>query len=245
MDRLTQSLVDAHICVSQDVAAFSKSNGGLNPDRVHGIPNGVTVERVANARPANLSVLGISADSKIMLFVGRLDPQKDPLWLMNAFPAVLKKMADVHLIFAGQGPLELEMRQTIAKMHLQQKAHILGFRTDIPELLKSASVLVLPSHWEGMPNVVLEAFAAGIPVAATPVEGVSELVSHNRTGLLVRSKDANEFAELIAGLLSDPTRAARMGHSAQSLVSEKFTWEKMCESYVEIYRKLLAERQRE
>jgi glycosyltransferase involved in cell wall biosynthesis len=239
-DRLTQSLVDAHICVSRDVADFSIRRGGLNASRVHVIANGVDGERFAKAAPADLAPLGIPKGAKIILFAGRLDPQKDPLWLLNSFSAIHRRIEDVHLLFAGQGPLEPVIKKTIGQLGLENRVHLLGWRADVPELLKSADVLVLPSKWEGMPNIVLEAFAAGLPVVAAEVEGIRDLVRDNETGWVVKSRDPDALIEPISRILEDPHFAVSLGQSAQALVFKKFTWEENTRSYAEIYQQLLS-----
>jgi glycosyltransferase involved in cell wall biosynthesis len=239
LDRITQSLVDVHVCVSQGVAEYSTAAGGLCASRVRIIPNGVEAERFANAPPADLSLLGIPGDSPCVVFVGRLDPQKDPLWLLEVFPRLQQEISGVHLVFVGQGPLESRLRDQIQQRHLESFVHVLGWRVDIPDILKSAHVLALPSRWEGMPNIVLEAFASGLPVVATAVEGVSELITPGETGFLFPSQDSEQFVRSVAAILGNPALKTKMGQEAQALVANKFTWEINCQSYANLYRELL------
>ncbi|MSR60335.1 MAG: glycosyltransferase, partial [Planctomycetaceae bacterium] len=103
-----------------------------------------------------------------------------------------------------------------------------------------ASGLVLPSLWEGMPNVVLEAMAAGLPVVATQVEGVDELVLPQKTGLIVAPHSAESLADGIETLLEDPQRAAIMGQAAQDRARTAFSWEKTVAEYDALYSRLLA-----
>ncbi len=239
-ERMTQSWVKAHVCVSRDVAAFSIEKGKLNPARVHVIPNGVDANRFLKAEPADLTALGIPASSQTILFVGRLDPQKDPLWLLDAFPKVQARLADVHLAYVGRGILESRLADEIERRNLNGFVHVLGWRGDVPQLLKAADVLVLPSRWEGLPNVVLEAFAAGIPVVASAVEGISELIADRKTGLVVPSRDADELASRIVEVLTDRPLKFALEQSAQTLVLKRFTWDANCKVYQELYENLLA-----
>jgi starch synthase (maltosyl-transferring) len=186
--------------------------------------------------------LNIPPGSKVLLFVGRLDPQKDPLRLLNTVPILRKTFPGLHLLFVGDGILKSELHEAIRRQGLEGCVHILGWRADVPSLLKAADALVLCSLWEGMPNVVLEAFAAGILVVATQVEGVSELIVHRETGLLVGSGTSEDLTRTLLEALQDPAGSTKMGSRAQNLVKERFTWEKMAKTYTELYQSLLANR---
>ncbi len=239
-DRFTERWVAAHVCVSRDVARFSIEQGGLDAARVHVISNGVDADRFANAQPADLSSVGIPNGAKLMLVVGRLDSQKDPLWLLEAFPKVQARVRNVHLAYAGRGPLQARLEEEIERRNLAGFVHVLGWRRDVPELLKTADVLVLPSRWEGLPNVVLEAFAAGTPVVATAVEGIAELIADGQTGLVVWSRDSDELAGRVVEILTNLALRSAVSASAQTLVCERFTWESNCEAYAGLYENLLA-----
>ena len=239
IDRITQSWVKAHVCVSQDVADFSIERGGLNPDRVHAIPNGVNFARFANAEPADLKQFGIPSGSKTLLFVGRLDEQKDPLWLWDAFEIIQSQMADVHLIFVGRGLLESQLKKRIESSPIASRGHLLGRREDVPELLKAADILVLPSRWEGMPNIVLEAAATGTPVVTADVEGVSEILTDGVTGRIVTSRSPRDLAEAVTQLLEQTDARIRMGRLAQGIVSERFKMIDTCARYQQLYSKLI------
>lgn len=238
IDRLTERFVQAHVGVSQAVSDFSIKKGGLNRELMHTIPNGVDLNRFAQAHKADLSSYGIPAEAPTVLFVGRLDPQKDPLLLLDAFPEVQSRVDRVHLIYVGEGELEQELRSRISHRSLESQVHLLGWRADVPELLKSADLLVLPSRWEGMPNVVLEAFASGTPVVATCVEGIPELVTDGKTGWILRSRNPNELANRIVETLIDSSRRSEMGRRAQDIVSKEFTWEANCKAYCRLYQNL-------
>ncbi len=241
-ERITQSLVDAQVCVSRDVADFSITKGGLKPSRVHVIPNGVDVSRFESAVATDLSVLNIAPGSQVILSVGRLDPQKDPLLLLETFSILRSSIPDLHLIYAGDGILKTELLEAITQKSLEKFVHVLGWRSDVPGLLKAADVLVLCSRWEGMPNIVLEAFAAGTPVVATKVEGISDLIVHRQTGLLIPSRNPDELAALVFEVLKDSALRSKTKHLSQSLVREKFTWERTVRDYVKLYQSLLETR---
>jgi glycosyltransferase involved in cell wall biosynthesis len=141
----------------------------------------------------------------------------------------------------GEGPEQTAIARAIGEQGLTERIHLSGWRADIPELLAAGYALVLSSHWEGLPNVILEAMAAGRPVAATQVEGAAELVVAGRTGLLVSRQSPQSLAAALESLLADPTRAATMGQAGRERVAAEFSWEKMVARYVELYQTLLAE----
>jgi glycosyltransferase involved in cell wall biosynthesis len=238
-DRLTQSLVQAHVAVSKDVAEFSTKTGGLKSARMHIIYNGVDVNRFESAKPADLSLLNIPTESQILLFVGRLDPQKDPLFLLDAFAVVRSSLPELHLVYVGDGILKSKLMEAMQTRSLMNCVHVLGWRADVPELLKTADGLALCSRWEGMPNVVLEAFAAGTPVVAVPAEGVSELIVDGETGFIVSPRDAGALAAAIRTVFQNDSLRLRIAQNAQTLVREKFTWDEAAASYMTLYERLL------
>jgi glycosyltransferase involved in cell wall biosynthesis len=122
---------------------------------------------------------------------------------------------------------------------LRERVHFAGRRSDVANIMRAATCLALPSRWEGMPNVVLEAMAAGLPVVATRVEGTSELITDGETGMLMSSHSSDELATRLAALLSDPVRRQAFASAAQSLVSERFAWDAVVAEYTRVYRRLL------
>ncbi len=235
LDRWTDRLVDRHVCVSRAVAEFSATAGGLPRRKLVVIPNGVDAERFAAARPADLTEFGIPAGSRTILFVGRLDPQKDPLRLLAAFRLVAEHAADAHLLVVGDGVLGDELRRRAAD---EPRVRFAGWREDVPELMAAAACLALPSRWEGMPNVVLEAMAAGLPVVAAPAEGVAELLEGRPTGRIVRSEGAEPFADAIRSLLDSPTGTDAVVES-QLHVFQEHAFSGVVGRYESLYRDLL------
>ena len=239
LDRRSEHLVDAHICVSQGVADYSINVGKLNPAKIRVIPNGVDYERFANAQPADLSEFGIAVDHKTVLCVGRLDPQKGVMALLDAFATLSKQMPDTHLLFAGEGPLRAKAEAFVRHAGLQNRVHLAGRRADVAELMQAADCLVLASRWEGMPNVVLEAMSAGLPAVTTPVEGVDELIRDKVTGRILKGDDP---ATLLAGIretLEDGTPSLAWAKAAQEVVEKDFTWERVASEYDAVFRQAI------
>jgi glycosyltransferase involved in cell wall biosynthesis len=259
LDRWTDRLVDRHVCVSRSVAEFSIQESKLDPAKVVVIPNGVDVERFRNAIPADLARFGIPAEAEVLIAVGRLDAQKDPHLLLDGFEMARRSRPALHLLLVGHGRLESELKARVAAASLEDVIHFAGWQPDIAELMKASDVFALTSRWEGMPNVVLEAGAAGLPVVATRVEGVEEILDHGKTGTLIEPGDAFALADAIVSALADasdesgclastasrvvkePHNVAReMADTLQLLIAERFTWGSVVAEYDRLYADLLA-----
>lgn len=240
IDRATDWMVDGHICVSRDVAAFSTGKGRLPAAKIHVIPNGVDAAQFAQAVPADLTPFGIPKGSRTVLFVGRLDQQKGPFVLLEAVKDLLPTHADVHVLFVGDGPQREKLHAWAREKKLDARVHFVGRRHDVPSLLRSAALFVLPSLWEGLPNVVLEAMAAGVPVIASGVEGIGELIEHEKTGLVVTPDSPSRLAAAMRWCLENPEAAQRMATEAQHHVISQFTWDHVTSQYEQIYSQLLA-----
>jgi glycosyltransferase involved in cell wall biosynthesis len=117
--------------------------------------------------------------------------------------------------------------------------HLAGRRRDVPELMRAATLLVLPSLWEGMPNVVLEAMAAGLPVIASDVEGVRELLGNDMRGIVFSAGSVDDLRAGLVGMLRDPGLRNRVAIESQEFVRSYFTAEAMLSKYVRLYRQLL------
>ena len=239
IDRWTDFLVDRHVCVSQSVADYSVLDGGLKSKKVMAINNGVDGTVIANSSPADLTRFGVPSDATVALFVGRLDPQKAPDVLLKSMQQVVRRHPQTHLLLVGDGVLAEPMRQLVTSLSLNENVHFAGRQSNVAGLMKAADLFVLPSLWEGLPNVVLEAMAAGLPVVATAVDGTCEVVTHEQNGLLVPPGVVDELTTTICRVFDDPNAAEQMANAAQVYVTEHFTWERCIASYSRLYRELL------
>jgi glycosyltransferase involved in cell wall biosynthesis len=238
-DRLTQRLVTRNVCVSQSVANFSTAHGGIHPEKITVIPNGVDIDCYADARPADLEPLGIPPGSRTILCVGRLHPQKGQRLLLEAAAPLFTADPELHILLVGNGPLHAELDALIDDRQWRRHVHLAGRRRDVPELMRAATLLVLPSLWEGMPNVVLEAMAAGLPVIASDVEGVRELLGNDMRGIVFSAGSVDDLRAGLVGMLRDPGLRNRVAIESQEFVRSYFTSEAMLSKYVRLYRQLL------
>ncbi|MGE3315740.1 MAG: glycosyltransferase [Planctomycetaceae bacterium] len=239
IDRATDWMVDRHVCVSRGVEQFSIERGKLRPEKLVVIPNGVDTDLYAAAAPADLAQFGIPNESETVLFVGRLDPQKAPEIVVEAARRLIPMNDRLHFLFVGEGPQRATLIAEIKRNGLEHRVHLAGRRSDVASIMKACTCLVLPSRWEGMPNVVLESMAAGLPVIATKVEGISELIAEGETGVLVSSPSGESLAEAITSLTRSPERMKAVAERAQTLMRERFAWDQVVSAHDDLYRRLL------
>lgn len=237
-DRMTDRLVDRHVCVSRAVAHYTSTVGGLSPEKIVVIPNAVDAVRFSGAVPADLSEFGFPAQAKVVLFVGRLHPQKDPVRLLSAFRRLSARHDDIRLLIVGTGPLEGELK--LRSADLGPSVVFAGQREDVPALMKVSACLALPSRWEGMPNVVLEAIAAGVPVVATDVEGISEVLLDG-LGTIVLGSRAVDFAAALEEAVYGSSHPFEIRVMSQGIVLKRHKAESIAAEYQRVYVQCLRE----
>jgi glycosyltransferase involved in cell wall biosynthesis len=242
LERLTRGLVTHHVCVSRSVAEFSIREAGLRPESVSVIPNSVDTRRFASAPPLSPQELGAPPGTRWIIAVGRLHSQKGHRLLIDALAPLLNMSPAWRLMIVGEGPLRAELQRHVDALECREQIRLLGFRDDVARLLKSAELFVLPSLWEGQPNVVLEAMAAGLPVIASDVEGVRELIEPGVSGVIVEPGNEAALRAAIRALLDSPAQRAAMGAESQHLVGKSLTTESLVERYAALYRRLLENR---
>jgi glycosyltransferase involved in cell wall biosynthesis len=240
VDWLTNGLVEKNVCVSRGVAEFVEQTVGLPANKSIVIPNGVDLAPFTEATAFDWSTLGLPSNAVVWLTIARLEPQKGLEDLLQAARIVSERGLAPWFVIVGDGPDRAALESQARSQPGGERIRFLGRRQDIPQLLKGATGLVLPSRWEGMPNVVLEAMAAGKPVVATAVEGTLELITEGQTGLRVPVSDPAALAGAIGSLTTDLIRAAALGAAAQHISSEKFTTDAMAARYIALYREVLA-----
>ena len=223
LDRWTAPLTCGAVCVSEGVRRFSRDVGGWAEDRLVVIPNSIDVGLHDRVEAVRRATVGVREDDVFVLYVGRLDVQKGLSVLLDALERVFAVRGDVSIALAGIGPQRDWLRARIASSPtLDGRAYLLGARGDVPGLLKAADLLVLPSLWEGMPNVVLEAMAARRASVASAVEGSEDLVVPGETGWLVAPGDPIALADALLDAASDPARLRRFGAAARARAEAEF-----------------------
>lgn len=239
--RLTSRLVDRHVCVSSDVAGHMEI-AGLPADKLVVIPNGVDLTRFESAGAESSVAPGIPVGPKLVTFIGRLEEQKGAGRLIEVVTEQFARDPDLHLLVAGEGPLRSNVESAARLAGWAGRVHFLGWRQDILEILRASELLLLPSAWEGMPNVVLEAMAAARPVATFNVEGVRELLGPAAGPQIAEKNSPASLAESLGMLMENAPLRRELGIQNQRIVKQHFTLERMVRSYEQLYESLIARR---
>lgn len=213
--------------------------------RVMAIPNGLDSDRFARTPPLDEKrrELGLAPDDGPLIgMVARLWAQKDQDTLIGAAQRLLDRYPNLVLVLVGTGRRRAALEATAAHLLPPGRYRFLGARNDVPELYHLLDVPVLSTHYEGMPNAVMEAMAAGRPVVATAVAGCAELIEDGVTGLLVPPRDPRALAEAVARVLDDKALAERLGSAGRQLIPERYGLERLIERHQRLYGQLLAGR---
>ena len=227
------------IAISDAVRTFLEA-AGHDPARLTTIHYGLDEVPRLPSRPTPAEA-GIPPDDPLAVAVGRLIEQKDHATLLRAFARVRQAHPTARLAILGSGPLEEETRRLVRELGLHDAVTLPG-RTDIADWLERADVFVHTSRWEGFGIVLLEAMLAGLPVVATRVSAVPEVVEDGGTGALVDPGDAAGVARELGRLLADPELARRLGEAGRARAREQFSVARMTERTIGVYEDALASR---
>lgn len=226
-------LVAAFVAVSETTAEQARQQEDCAPGRLRVIPNGIRLDKFAPdpaLRVAARAELGLG-EAWVVGTVGRLDDYKNHAMLIRAMAPHLGP--DVRLVIIGDGPMRESLAQQVASLPDPKTVVLTGQRMDVPRLLPAFDVFTLPSKTEGLPLVVPEAMAVGLPVVATAVGGLPNVLDDGITGLLVPVEEQALATALLS--LRDPVRAQKMGQAARHAALERFGAERMVDRYLELY----------
>ncbi len=217
---------------------------GFPAGQVVSIPTGIDFTRFAPARPRGevRSELGIAEEAYLVLMVGVIRSVKRHEVALRAFRTLLDTLPGARLALAGEGPMREGMERLAAELGIAEQVRFLGHRDDIPDLMGAADALLLTSRSEGVPQAVTQALGLGLPVVATAVGGVPELVRHEETGLLIPPENPTAAAEALLQLAQDPALAARLGAAGRQHALAHFSLEAMLDQTESLFRALLAEK---
>jgi glycosyltransferase involved in cell wall biosynthesis len=226
----------AHVVVANSCAAAEQlRREGLPQRRIAVIPNGL-----------DLSLYNVRSDRREIrrvIMVANLRPEKGHDTLLAAVPAIAHFQPNLEIVLVGDGPLRSALAENIIRRGLRGRVTLAGERQDIPSLLDASDLFVLPSTSEAFPNAVLEAMASGLPVLATRVGGIPELIESGRNGVLVDPRDPSALASAAIDLIRNPERAFAMGAAARAHVHERYSFDRMVESFAQLYDSALGRAQ--
>lgn len=249
LNRITSPLSDRIFCVSQSVANYVVEFIGVSRDKISVIPNGVDIKDfVGLPDPQTIRMhYGLPPNDFIVGSVGRLHPVKNFDLLIKVFKRLHELYPRAHLMIIGDGPLRKNLESLCCELGLSKNEHVffLGDQTDIPALLSAMDLFVLPSKHEGMPNAVLEAMAAGLPVVTTSAGGTQEIIQNNKTGILVKPDDPEALYQALALLFSDSELRRRLGNAAYGHVKENFSLDRTINITVNLYQEIISTKKRQ
>lgn len=241
-NRLLLQRRDRVIGVGESVRQALIHNEGLPAVRVGVIHNGIDVSAFANGVNERWQVrreIGVGAGDLVILQVARLDALKDHATALKAIDRVRQQRPDIRLVLVGEGPERERIDALITRLDLSAHVRLLGLRQDVAHLLPAADIFLLSSKSEGIPLTVIEAMAAGLPVVATRVGGLAEVVDDGVTGLLAPAGDAVGLAEHLQRLAGDATLRREMGHRGRLRARARFAETDMHARYLRLYEEML------
>jgi glycosyltransferase involved in cell wall biosynthesis len=219
---------------------FVASYYGVPSGKMRFVPNGVEPlgDRLPGKREAR-EQLGLHPTAPVLLGLFRLSPEKELGLFCGVAEAAFEGISEGHCLIAGDGPERARLQERVASSSRPELFSLLGARDDVPRLLAAADMLMITSRSEGMPNSVLEAMSAGLPVVATRVGGLPDIVEQGATGHLREAGDREGLAAACRELLANKEIRTVMGQRAKAAAEQSFSVECMVAAYERIYGELL------
>jgi glycosyltransferase involved in cell wall biosynthesis len=242
LNRLLLERRDRVVAVGRAVQRAVINNEGIPEERVAVIYNGIDLSPYRNGVPDGDAVrreLGFGSGDLVLVQVARLDYLKDHATAIRTMEQVVQAHTQARLLLVGEGPERGKIEKEIRERHLEANVLLLGQRSDVARFLRAADVFLLSSISEGIPLTVIEAMAAGLPVVATNVGGMSEVVEEGQTGLLAPAGDAAALAGCVHRLAGQPELRRQMGRRGRERANGVFAESQMHAQYVRLYEEML------
>jgi len=232
--------IDRIIAISAAVRAVL-IDCGVPPQRICVVHSAIDLARLEElpAREPARQKLGLAAGELAVGMIAALTDHKGHRFLLEGWPRVIEREPRARLLLAGDGELADELKGLVARLGIGGSVRFLGFWEDVPGLLAALDLFALSSHLEGLCTSLMDAMAAGLPVAATRAGGIPEVVAEGRTGMLVPERNPDALAEAILGLLADPERRRHMGEAGRERVRSEFGLQSMVEGTLAAYAGVL------
>jgi glycosyltransferase involved in cell wall biosynthesis len=232
------------VAVSDEVRRDLLEVDGLQTEKVVTVHNGIDLQRVATplSREAARVRLDVPFDALLVGCLGRLEEQKGHTFLLQAFAQLASQpgpAAPLHLVLAGDGRRRKDLEAQAAALGIASRTRFLGARRDVAEVLRALDIYAMPSLWEGLPLALLEAMAAGVPVVASDVGGVAEVLGGGEWGLLVPPGDAGALGAALGRLAGEPGLRARLASTARQRVAARYGVDTMVARLAALYEDAL------
>jgi glycosyltransferase involved in cell wall biosynthesis len=239
IDRYVNRFVDANIAISESLRGYLTKIKGFPREKVFVIRNGRELCRVLADSGKDAGELrrefGVPTDHLVICIPGRLEVQKGHHYLLEALPVVLSRFPNVRVLLLGDGSLRDQLQTEIHHRGLQDYVLLTGYRQDVYDIIRISDLVVLPSMFEGLPLVAIEAGALGRPIVATAVDGTPEVVLHEKTGWLVPPANGEELAQAICMFLGDPELRRRCGERARHYILQEYSFERVIKETENLY----------
>lgn len=243
LDRLTATITDEIIGLTESEVEHYLEIGFIkNRNDAVVIHSGIDLKKFAEIdldTDGLTAQLGIPDGFKVILTVARLTGEKGHEYLIHAAKRVANETEKVRFLFVGDGILRSKLEDQVRQLRLDQVISFLGVRRDVPELLAISDLFVLPSLYEGQGRALVEAMAAGLPVVATKVGGIPDVISDGQNGILVAALDSDALAVAILELLNNEEKARQMGEAGKRRVDPEFSVETMVRKIESVYEELI------
>lgn len=239
----TAKFADKFIAVADEVRDYATHYLRIPPQKLITIPNAVSIERFEGKSVEGLAVrkeFNISPDAPLLGIIGRLEPQKDHENFLWAADRIHKNNQNARFFIVGDGYLHDQLVTLTNSLGLQDVVIFCGLRKDIPAVMAALDVLVISSHYEGLPVVLLEAMAASRPVVSTAVSGVISVVEDGETGILVEPSNSDALADACLRLIGDSDLRRKMGKNGYERAMSLYSITTMTEKTVALYRSLIS-----
>jgi glycosyltransferase involved in cell wall biosynthesis len=230
---------DAVVAISESVREVLRQ-GGVPAERIEVIPSGIDFSPFTENKDKDFlrREFGFAADDFLVGIVAHLDDSKGHKTLIDAARFLKSRSSKIKIVIIGTGKLEIELAEQARGLGVNDLVFFLGFRDDVPRLLASLDLFVLTSNAEGLGTSIMDAMASRLPVVATWVGGIPEVVVDRETGLLIPPRRPEDLAEAILKLYSDRALARRLGERGFEVVREKFSAEAMAARIVDLYERI-------
>jgi glycosyltransferase involved in cell wall biosynthesis len=242
LDKSTNRFARHIIAVAASCREFLIQHESIPAEKITLVPNAIDLRRFTPgtiSRTESRLKLALPPDAPVIAGVGRLNPQKNFSLFLDIAAALSPRFPTLRFLLAGEGPEEEMLREKAAQLGLADRIVFAGYVADTREVYAAADFLLMPSRFEGLPMTLLEAMAMNLPVVASKLDGIAEVITDGEDGLLAAPADAPAFTERLTRLLESPALASQLGTAARAKIEARFSVERMTTAVESIYDRFL------